>query len=47
MLRITFGPKKDEVTKGWRTLHKVELRNLPSIIRMIKLRRRKCMGHVE
>jgi hypothetical protein len=39
VLRI-FGPKRDEVTGGWRKLHK-ELHNLyssPSIIRMIKSR---------
>jgi hypothetical protein len=40
-LRI-FGPKRDEVTGGWRKLHNEELRDLyslPSIIRMIKSRR--------
>jgi hypothetical protein len=40
MLRRIFGPKRDEVTGGWRTLHNEELHNLyssPSIIRMIKL----------
>jgi hypothetical protein len=34
-----FGPKRDEVTGGWRKLHNEELRNLyssPSKIRMIK-----------
>jgi hypothetical protein len=38
VLRI-FGPKRDEVTRGWRKLHNEELHNLyssPSIIRMIK-----------
>jgi hypothetical protein len=37
-----FGPKKDEVTGGWRKLHNEELHNFyssPSIIRMIKSRR--------
>jgi hypothetical protein len=41
-LRITFGPKRDEVIGGWRKLHNEELHNLycsPSIIRMIKSRR--------
>jgi hypothetical protein len=41
VLRI-FGPKRDEVTGGWRKLHNEELHNLyssPSIIRMIKSRR--------
>jgi hypothetical protein len=38
VLRI-FGPKKDEVTGGWRKLHNEELHNLyssPNIIRMTK-----------
>jgi hypothetical protein len=42
MLRRIFGPKRDEVTGGWRELHNEELHNLyssPSIIRMIKSRR--------
>jgi hypothetical protein len=36
-----FGPKREEVTGGWRKVHNVELRNvysLPSIIGMIKSR---------
>jgi hypothetical protein len=40
VLRI-FGPKRDEVTGGWRKLHNEELHDLyssPSIIRIIKLR---------
>jgi hypothetical protein len=40
VLRRTFGPKRDEVTGGWRKQQNVELHNLyplPSIIRMIKL----------
>jgi hypothetical protein len=39
VLRRIFGPKRDEVTGGWRNLHNEELHNLysyPSIIRMIK-----------
>jgi hypothetical protein len=42
MLRRIFGPKRAEVTGGWRKLHNEELRNLnssPSIIRMIKSRK--------
>jgi hypothetical protein len=37
VLRRTFGPKKDEVTGGWRKLHNEELHNLssPSIFRII------------
>jgi hypothetical protein len=49
MLRRKFGPKKDEVTRGWRKLHNEELRGLyfsPSIIRIIKSRRMKWAGHV-
>jgi hypothetical protein len=44
-----FGPKRDEVTGGWRKLHKEELHNLysfPSINRMIKSRRMRWAGHV-
>jgi hypothetical protein len=44
-----FGPKRDEVTGSWRKLHYEEHHNLysyPSIIRMIKLRRMRWMGHV-
>jgi hypothetical protein len=39
VLRRIFGPKRDEVTGGWRKLHYEELHNLyssPSIITMIK-----------
>jgi hypothetical protein len=42
VLRRIFGPKRDEVTGGWRKLHDEELHKLcssPSIIRMIKSRR--------
>jgi hypothetical protein len=38
VLRRIFGPKRDEVTGGWRKLHNEELRDLyssPSIIRII------------
>jgi hypothetical protein len=40
----TFGPKRDEMTGGWRKLHNEELHNLyfsPNIIRMMKSRRMK------
>jgi hypothetical protein len=50
VLRRIFGPKRDEVTGGWRKLHNEELHNLyssPSIIRMIKSRRMRWAGHVE
>jgi hypothetical protein len=49
VLRTIFGPKRDEVTGGWRKLHNEELHNLysfPSIIRMIKSRIIKWAGHV-
>jgi hypothetical protein len=39
VLRRIFGPKRDEMTGGWRNLYNEELHNLyssPSIIRMIK-----------
>jgi hypothetical protein len=42
VLRRIFGPKRGEVTGGWRKLHNEELRGLyssPSIIRVIKARR--------
>jgi hypothetical protein len=44
-----FGPKRDEVTGGWRKLHNEELCDLyssPSIIIIIKSRRMKWAGHV-
>jgi hypothetical protein len=49
VLRRIFGPKRDEVTGGWRELHNEELHNLyssPSIIRIIKSRRMRWAGHV-
>jgi hypothetical protein len=49
VLRKMFGSKRDEVTGGWRKLHNEELRdfyNAPSIIRIIKSRRMRWVGHV-
>jgi hypothetical protein len=49
VLRRIFGPKRDEVTGGWRKLHNEELRDLyssPSIIGIIKSRRMRWAGHV-
>jgi hypothetical protein len=49
VLRRIFGPKRDEMTGGWRKLHNEELHNLyssPSIIRTIKSRRMRWSGHV-
>jgi hypothetical protein len=50
VLRRIFGPKRDEVTGGWRKLHNEELHNLcssPSILRMIMLKKKKYLVHVE
>jgi hypothetical protein len=47
-MRRIFGPKRDEVTGGWRKLRNEELHNLlysPSIMRMIKSRRMRWAGH--
>jgi hypothetical protein len=45
-----IGPKKEEVTGEWRKLHNEELRDLyssPSIIRIIKSKRKSWAGPVE
>jgi hypothetical protein len=49
VLRRIFGPKRDEVTGEWRTLHNEELHNLyssPDIITQVKSRRMRWAGHV-
>jgi hypothetical protein len=49
VLRRIFGPKRDEVTGGWRKLHNEELYNMyssPSIIRMIKSTWMRWAGNV-
>jgi hypothetical protein len=49
VLKRIFGPKRDEVTGGWRKLHNKELHGLyssPSIVRVIKARRMRWVGHV-
>ncbi|KAJ4441711.1 hypothetical protein ANN_11569 [Periplaneta americana] len=49
VLRIIFGAKRDEVTGEWRKLHNTELHALyssPDIIRNIKSRRLRWLGHV-
>jgi hypothetical protein len=49
VLRRVFGPKRDEVTGEWRKLHNEELNDLyspPNIIRVIKSRRMRWVGHV-
>jgi hypothetical protein len=50
VLRRIFGPKRDEVIRGWRKLHQEELHNLyssPCIIIIILSRRigRACNTH--
>jgi hypothetical protein len=49
VLSRIFGPKRDEVTGGWRKLHNEEIHNLhlsPGIIRVIRSRRMRWVGHV-
>jgi hypothetical protein len=49
VLRRICGPKRDEVTGKWRKLYNEELHDLyssPSIIRIIKARRMRWVGHV-
>jgi hypothetical protein len=49
VLRIIFGPEKDEVKGEWRKLHSTELHNLyssPDVIRQIKSRRMRSAEHV-
>jgi hypothetical protein len=48
VLRIISGPKREEVTGGWRKFNNEELKNLsasPYIIRIIKSRRMRWAGH--
>jgi hypothetical protein len=49
VLRTIFGPNRGEITGGWRKLHSKELHNFyssPNIIRQIKSRRMRWVGHV-
>jgi hypothetical protein len=49
VLRRIFGPKRDEVTGGWRKLRNEKLHDLyssPRIIIIIKSRRMRWAGHV-
>jgi hypothetical protein len=49
VLRRIFGLKRDEVTGEWRKLHNEGLRDLyssPSIIRIIKSKRMRWVGHL-
>jgi hypothetical protein len=48
-MRRIFGPKREEVVAGWKRLHSEKLHNLyasPYIIRVIKSRRMRWVGHV-
>jgi len=49
VLRRIYGPKRNEVTGEWRKLHNEELNDLyssPIIVRVIKSRRMRWVGHV-
>jgi len=49
VLRRVFGPKRDEVTGEWRKLHNEDLSDLyslPNIVRVVKSRRMRWVGHV-
>jgi hypothetical protein len=49
VLKRIFGPKREEVAEGWRTLHNDELHKLyasPIIVGAIKSIRMRWAGHV-
>ena len=49
VLRIIFGPRRDGVTVEWLKVHKEDLNDLycsPNIVRVIKSRRLRWVGHV-
>jgi hypothetical protein len=49
VLRKIFGPKRNELPGDWRRLHNDELHALyssPNIIRMVKLRIMRVVGHM-
>ena len=49
VLKRIFGPKRDDVTRECRKLHKEELNDLycsPNIVQVIKSRRMRWVGHV-
>jgi hypothetical protein len=49
VLRRVFGPKRDEMTGEWRKLHNEGLNglySLPNIVRVVKSRRMRWVGHV-
>ena len=49
VLRRIFGPKSDEIKGEWRKLHNDKLNDLycsPNVVRVIKSRRMRWVGHV-
>jgi hypothetical protein len=49
VLSRIFGPKRDDVTREWRKLHNEELNKLyfsPNVVRVIKWRRMRWVGHI-
>jgi hypothetical protein len=49
VLRRIFGPKRDEVAGEWRKLHNEKIKGpyySPNIIRVIRARRMRWVGHV-
>jgi hypothetical protein len=49
VLRIIFGPKREEVAGGWRRLHNEKLHSLyasPKVIRVFRSRRIRWEGYV-
>ena len=49
VLRRAFGPKRDQVIGEWRKLHNEglsDLYSLPNIVRVVKSRRMRWVGHV-
>ena len=49
VLRRVFGPKREEVTGEWRKVHNEELSDLyslPKIVRVVKSRIMRWVGHV-
>jgi hypothetical protein len=50
VLRKVFGSKRDDVTGEWRSLYNDKLNDLyslPNIVRVVKSRRMRWVGHVE
>jgi hypothetical protein len=49
VLRRIYGPKRDEIMRGWRKLHIEEFHDIyssPNVTRTIKTRRIRWAGHV-